>query len=388
MYTWAAFLSLGTILYCIIVLNEPLRKNLAIYGIFLLTTMYIHVYSMVGAFVFHVPVLIYIFLKKRELLPKMFIVWATTIVLYIPWLLNLFSMTPEAKGIPGISLARIFATLVHPFDYREWSTFRFWETGAAWPTYIIVFILTVIGIWESFSNKKRSQERWQIILIFTSFYNTLLFFIIASILVIPIVEPRYMLCLLGAMLLPFTWAIVEISEALTGLLGKKFSNKKTRENLVQTTILLLFIVWYSTANAGVISDVWKNRYNGGMREAVAIIKPKLKEDDVFFHTHELTLGTFSYYFPNHKHYFYRPEDSTGNWPPEVFQHKGEWSQSLQDLTEDVNNGWLVSYTLNFNPEAHNRIARFYRKTIGRTEVVELPYSWYKVTFARLDTTAE
>lgn len=127
----------------------------------------------------------------------------------------------------------------------------------------------------------------------------------------PVLVQRYMVCALGPLLMGLAWG-----------LDRLFHPGQPRGRA--WGILGVFLV----CGGLILNQVHTTRFSGAMTEAVEFVSPRLGPDDVFIHASEHTLGTFAWYFPDHKHYFYLPAGTVPYSNYEVFLKNSRWGSEL------------------------------------------------------------
>ena len=142
--------------------------------------------------------------------------------------------------------------------------------------------------------------------------------IAVSLLVTPILMPRYSFTFFGLFLIV----------CIVG--GRSIKNIKLRNSAI-IILLALFIPQRI--------HVHVNRINGPLPEVQAFLKNKTDSSQVFLHSNEHTFTTFSWYFPQNTHYLYEPglKDSMQQFTRNGFR--------IKDVTSALRNRsdvWVVN----------------------------------------------
>lgn len=90
MYSWGALLVLVSFYLFCRILDEPSRRHYILFTLASLAAAYTHYYCLVSVAFFYVVLLIYTFLRRREKLKSVLIVYAVTVAVYLPWLLYVY----------------------------------------------------------------------------------------------------------------------------------------------------------------------------------------------------------------------------------------------------------------------------------------------------------
>ena len=126
-----------------------------------------------------------------------------------------------------------------------------------------------------------------------------------------------------------------------------------------------------------IRHTLSNRFNGPMKEAVEALE--VQPGDIFLHTDEHTIGTFSYCYPDHMNYYYISQGEGGFSNFDAFRPNGVVVRSLDEVPKDQR-VWMV-----YRPDGIDTVSvpiwvrTGKLKVEGSPRAFRLPYSWYGFT---------
>jgi len=148
---------------------------------------------------------------------------------------------------------------------------------------------------------------------------TILAGVVASFIIRPVFVERYMMPVLGLFIIGLAYGISSMGKRVLPIIG--------------CLIILGFAVPQMQYNEA-------QRFNGPMTEAVETLAPQVGEEDVFLHVDEHTFGTFCYYFPESKHYYYQKEGTGGYSNYDAFQPIGQMIVSPDEIAKGTR-VWVV-----------------------------------------------
>jgi hypothetical protein len=185
--------------------------------------------------------------------------------------------------------------------------------------------------------------------------------IIISITIRPIFVDRYIYSLSGLLLLVLAFSIGRF---------------KTVYTLISGTVILLLVL----PN---IITIYSQRFNGPMREIVAYMEDKIQPSDIFFHSDDMTFGSFYYYFPKQGHLMYRK--NTANFPALFFDPNGEYGDDLEHFHYGWTNCWVVFRTDLTAYRAYREVksALAAKYTLSYQEKFKIPVSWMEIELDRI-----
>lgn len=133
MYSWGALFVLLSFYYFYDILNDNRTRSYVLFVISSLAAAYTHYYCLISVVFFYVTLMIYSLLKKENL-KKVIIVYAVTIVGYLPWFFIMLQSMLKRVGSYWIST---IPTLEESIKYIFSDQFPFW-------IWILIVILMVI----------------------------------------------------------------------------------------------------------------------------------------------------------------------------------------------------------------------------------------------------
>jgi hypothetical protein len=322
MYTWAAFFTAAMALYAYLSLREKKKKDLILFSIFLISAMYTHILGMVASFFFNIIFIGVIFAKKDfSFFKKYSIAAGIAALLFIPRLYYIVEQASRVNDnfwIGPYSTEKLINSIQFLFGLKFW--------GSPLSLILTAFVLTISISSLVYLIIKRDKNLALLLSLAGGYSATIMFLIAYSILLKPILEPRYTLVIGGWMLLFFACSMYRCHRA----------------------VIIIVMLIYCGLAFSINRETYNHRYNGPMREVIEDLEPRIENDHVFVHTDEHTLGTFTYYFPNHKHYFLVNEKSTVFWYLEIFKPYGDYGPNLEELIGNAESIWFVDRIYGFN----------------------------------------
>ena len=354
MYTWAAFLVTGSALYGYFGWLDGKRKDWILFGIFTAAAAYTHYYSLLAAALLGVILLAAMIAGKRRLDPFLYTVGAVTL-LYIPWLIKLAGAIGRVKGsywIPPVTGKVIGQVFTYPFSNKFFN-----PVLPALPAIGFVIALIVIGLGMATQIWKRDKGALMALIALAVYLLTIVTGIAASWLIRPVLVERYMVPVLGLFIMALAYGAAGLDWKLT-----------------PSVVAVILILAISGAQ---IRHTLSNRFNGPMREAVETLE--VQPGDIFLHTDEHTIGTFSYYYPDHMNYYYISHGNGGFSNFDAFRPNGLVVRTLDEVPRDQR-VWMV-----YRPDGIDALSvpiwvrTGKLKVEGSPRAFRLPYSWYGFT---------
>lgn len=351
MYTWAAFLVTGSALYGYFCHNEGKTKDWILFGVFSATAAYTHYYALLAIMFIWAIIFAAMIIKKKKLLPYLYTATAMVIA-YIPWLFKLLGAVNRVKGsywIPPVTRDIIERVFTYPFSNKFTV-----PVSPSLPAfgYMIAAIIISWGVLSQITRKDKNA--FMAVISILTYLFTIIAGIAASWIIRPVLVERYMVPALGLFIMALSYGMAN--------LGK---------NITPTVIAGLLILAVSGIQ---VQHTLANRFNGPMKEAVQTLQ--VQPDDIFLHTDEHTIGTFSYYYPNNMNYYYVRQGNGGFSNFDAFRPNGVIIRSLDEIPKD-RQVWLVyrsGGTDSFSAPTWVNTGKL--KSEGSPVVFRLPLSWY------------
>ncbi len=354
MYTWAAFFVTAALLFGYLAVRENRVKDWTRFGVFAFCAMYTHYYALMAVAMLCVLLFIMMLIGKKKLAPLL-ITGGILVLSYLPWLINLaaqYSRVTKSYWITETTGYVINLTLIYPFSNKFSVAWSIIPVEAA---FITAASLIVFGI--IIQSIKKDKNVTLSILAIGVYVLTLGAAVAASHIIRPVLVERYMMPVLGAFILGLTFGI--------GCLGKKILP------IIGCAVILAFAVpqTYFTMI---------HRFNGPMTEAVEFIEPQIQPGDVFLHTDEQTLGTFTYYFPEYQHYYYQKEGTGGYSNYDAFLPTGVMVESPDEI-ETTGRVWLIQRNNGTDTQSAGEWMRSkYFILNGTPKTLRVDMSWYSI----------
>lgn len=351
MYTWAAFLVTGSALYGYLGCDEGKTRDWILFGLFSVAAAYTHYYALLAVIMIVALIFLMTLLKKKKLVPFLYAV-AAIVIAYIPWLVKLLGAMGRVRQsywIPPVTADVIQKVFVYPFSNKF--------SIPAYPNlpafgYMIAAIIISWGIISQIFNKNKKVI--MPVIAMGGYLLTIIAGITASWVIRPVLVERYMVVVLGLFMMALAYGIDNLG-------------KKTAPVIIAAALIL--------AVSGVqIHHTMTNRFNGPMKEAVNTLE--VQPGDIFLHTDEHTIGTFSYYYPDHMNYYYVGQGTGGFSNFDALKPNGVVVRSLDELPRDKQI-WLVQRPAGLDPSSpRNWMSSGKLKAEGNPFVFRLPSSWY------------
>ena len=269
-YCFAFVFTLTAVVYGALLLKEDSWKNMILYTIFSILAMYSHNYSIFCIFIFlWIEFFCSLFKKKARL--KSFLALLITLLAFIPWLNVLMGQAKALNAnfwIDAPNLAVLFQCL-----YFIFGSYKFLVLG-------IIDVFLIFFFWGIFKQPKKVLKGLYIVL---PSLLTLLFFILWSIYKTPMFISRYMVPVLGGIVL-FLAVICSIP-------------KKNYLFL----LLLLFLIYPFFDN---YIEEFSKTNDMETKNMIQNIEENSSDQKIFLHIGEFSLGEMEYYFPDSEHYYY------------------------------------------------------------------------------------
>jgi hypothetical protein len=281
MYTWTCFLITGMIMYGYLSIESKKKKDLLLYAIFSIGAIYTHIYGLLVFIIWCCIASAWQIFRKRTSLKPFLHCSVIVLLSYLPWLhVTLFQVNHAAQNpwFVKTSIPQIAATLFILFTDR-FLIVNFIPGFAA--IVVLSYYLFFRGVHRAFA---KPPELFPILLSGV-LLSTFLSAIIISILIAPILMPRYAFTVFGIFLIVVIYGVNCID------------NVRVRA-ILGIIILLLFIPERIHVHA--------NRINGPLPEIQTWLNNRVDSSQVFLHSNEHTFTTFAWYFPQNNHYLYEP----------------------------------------------------------------------------------
>ena len=363
MYTLAAFFITGAFMYGCLALKENLKRDWFFFGLFCLAASYTHYFATMTIVSINIFILGFLFLKllkgkndNSKLVKLTFLRYFFTVfivgVLYLPWVYFFLKQAMAIRKnfwVPRLTLDIFMQTLTYPFNHKFTEVYK-----NLLPFLVLMVFIILCGIIYSLKNKQ--QNTFVIILATGSYSLTLLMGVLLSIYYKPILYPRYMLVAIGLLLIAVAFSVSLI---------------KWKKGLV---IFMLLVIMFSSLQ---ISYIQSHRFNGDVRECVALLNHELKPSDVFIYSKGTTFGTFCYYFPNNFHFYYQDPNAKGFSNYDAFKPTGDYGEDLTKVLKTHKTVYLVRQIFNNTwAEPDDTIKIDESKALGKCIVFNPKGAWF------------
>lgn len=360
MYTWAAFFVTGAAVYAYLCTEKGKTWDFIMLGVFSLGAAYTHYFALLAVTIANVILVLYLILRfeKKKFL-KYVVMAIATMGGFLPWAMTLVGQISKVSKdfwIPDVTRGVIWQALIYPFKAKFANGFDF-----ILPSFLIAVGFAFWGISQAYTNRKKEGmlSAYAILIYIT----TLAVAVKVSAEVRPIFVDRYIFPVVGLFLLAAAYGI---------------SNIKYKDISIFIVILLLIF------SLDPIRQINMLRYSGPMFEVRNYLEDTITPDDIFVHSDEHTFGTFSYYFPNNKHYLYLSQGFKGYSSYSAFAPNGEAGSDLEGFVKGKKNIWLVDRQYSSSAENSYRwlLNGKFHCVVG-PEYFNEDYSWYGVIMRKV-----
>lgn len=361
MYSLAAFLVAGVILFGYMALRDGRKRFWIVLSVFTLAAAYTHYFALLAVGLFWLIILIRIVVTRdRKSLLFGGVSALLLMLLYAPWLIPLAGQAARVKSnywIPPVDLSMLLRVIGYPFSQKFVWRFQ--------PITLVLFCAVILtGCLTAVILYRRKDSRW-----FIPFSGSLVFILTLLVSVIlsrvfrPILMERYMIACMGVLFLgiPFLPVIVPWrgTPAVVALL-------------------------YSVLMLPVLVKIYTVPVNGPMDQVYDELRSEVKEDDIFIHGSEHNMGTFCYYFPKNRHYLYLPDDFVPFSNYEVFSHRGTWGSDYMQFNDSASDIWVTNRAGEFYSMPFSLIGRAaYRRAAGPVRRFNKSPGWYQVSLVKM-----
>jgi hypothetical protein len=314
MYTWTCFFITGMVLYGYSAIKSNKKKDWLIYAVFSLGSIYVHIFGLIIFLVFSCIIAGCMYFRQKASAKYFFICTGIILALYIPWLHVTIDQATRASQSPWYvktSIPQIAASLLILFSDR-FLIINFIPSFLL--TFLISYYLLFMGVRRAWIESKDSLPA----LMFATILTTFIIVIAASLLIAPILMPRYAFTVFGMALI------------ICIIGGQSIKNTKLRM-IITILLIILFVPQRIHMHA--------NRINGPLPEVQAYLKSKVDSIQIFLHSNEHTFTTFAWYFPQNMHYLYEPNSKE---LVRQFTKNGFRIKDLTSVIRNKNDVWVVN----------------------------------------------
>ncbi len=360
MYTLAAFFVTGAAVYGYLCQEKGKIFDFVMLGAFSVGAAYTHYFSLLAVTIANVLLFLQLIIRFEKKRFFRYIVMAVVAVgCYFPWIVALtgqISKVAKDFWIPPVTRGVVWQALIYPFKAKFTSGFEF-----ILPSFFLAVAFAFWGVKQAFTERKR--EGLLSVYAILIYVTTLAVAVKVSTEVRPIFVDRYIFPVVGLFILATAYGVSKI---------------KYRDISVLVVVLLLLF------SLDPIRQINEHRYSGPMFEVRNYLDDTITSDDVFIHSDEHTFGTFSYYFPDNRHYLYLRPGFKGYSSYSAFSHNGEAGSDIEGFVTGKEKVWVV--------ERQNSDTSVYRWlltngklkcTIG-PEFFNIDYSWYGVILRKVE----
>lgn len=313
MYSWAILIVTLFFIYSYrIYKGENNLKNWIFFGIFSLSSMYIHYYGLLAAVITNLLLFIY-FIKNKQMkdIEYIIIIGFIQVFLYLPWVLYFLKQLKHVSEGFWITLELKDKLKIISAQFVG-ETNLYLEFASACVIYLYLLI--------SIIRKKKNIDLKLIIISITIYISIICLAVLAQIIVkTPILYYRYLFVITGLYIF-----------VLSYLLGKE-------KNIIVTLLICFILIFMSSIN---LTYQLKQNYNKQNLAVVDFLNEYITDEDEIIYRH-IGLGSIVAVNFANKQYFYNPE----NWKIEE-AYKAYGPQMDTYITSDFikklsNRIWII-----------------------------------------------
>ncbi len=198
MYTWTAGVTTGVFLYAVLYARDARRSDLVMLGLFSLLAAYLHYYCLMAAFWTDLALLILLVARKHPAWRSVAAMGAVVFVLYLPWLIVLHAQAQAVHRnywIPAVSWPTVWACYAQPFGGF------YWLYPQSYVMLAVIAALTIAAVmrWASFRQRGDHVALGLSLLVGNA---TILTAAVVSLLLKPVLYPRYIMTIAPLVLIP------------------------------------------------------------------------------------------------------------------------------------------------------------------------------------------
>ncbi len=364
MYTWAAFFATAAAVYAYLAVVGGRRWDFVALAVSLFGAAYTHYWALVAAALVSGLVFLWVLIRRRDRLVRFGLALAIPALLFLPWVRSLARQLNGClvnSWISEINLGVIGKTFIYPFSFK----FSRSETVVA--GVLAVVLLAALAVAGVALGLRRRQAGVGLAVVGLAGYGlTFLSAVLLSYAVHPILVSRYIVPVLGLLLLPVAFALARVVSRPVALAS--FG--------VLTLIAVPMLV-----------QVQRQQFNGPMDQVAAYVRQNLTPDDVFVHVSMHTLGPMAYYLPENAHFMYIPA-MPGTNPARFFGPRVTFGSDIDAYLRGRGRVWLVGCQ---NP-AECKIGADWLEAgklqpIGESAAFSYPLSWLAVSLIPVEQRA-
>lgn len=258
MYSWTIVFVTLMAIYLNRFIKEKNSKNLLLFGIFSLTSCYMHYYALVCAGIINLGLIIYVMRKRKDfekrILKKFVLVEAMQVILYLPWFIYFVAQALRVgKGF--------WITIEFPQILIDIINFQF--KGSLKQTVPTIFAVALYAyllyiIIKNIRKKEKIKEGIVPIAIYT-----IVIILVALLSVIsPILYARYLFTITGLLIFSIAYFLAK------------------ENNKYMLAIICFIIAVLSVIN---LSNNMKENYDSSNQEAIRYLKEKLEPEDIIIY---------------------------------------------------------------------------------------------------------
>ena len=305
------------------------NKNWVIFSIFSLASCYTHYYALAASFIINISLFLYFLIKNFKQrnyevkykkysgnLKRSIISAICQVILYLPWLSTLISLTVgSSKGGFWIGKPDFLQILEFQFTGNLDVIYLARNYSYIFSAILLIYLVfLIIKYWKEVKPARLALLIYLLVIVLIG---------ILSILVTPILYARYFLTITGIFLFAFSYLI-----------------SKDKSKIRVFVICLLIIIVSLITNIKLINI----NYNSSNNKPIEFVEENIQSDDIFLIDNRGSGFVISQHFQSYNSYFYDLE----NWNvDEAYKAFGKTIHNLEDFKEYKGRIWVISDSENF-----------------------------------------
>lgn len=274
MYTWVAFWTTAAICYGLLGVREGKRRDWFYFGVCVLGAIYTHFYGILAMISLNAILFIHILLKERLRLKQYLNTILIIIIGSLPWIWNLLGQVNRVMTrywIPEVDYKTVWRCLIFPYAFK-------FKPGPFTPwVFLIATAFIVVGF---ISGRKNDEHDRNAFFSVVGVYGlTIALAIAISVFLRPILVERYLMSIVGVLLLAVAYGISRI-----------------QKNIIVVFCILALV----GLSIPIINEIYSDYFNGAKPAAFHEFESKLRKDDVIVCLDEMSMGICSYYYPKNE----------------------------------------------------------------------------------------
>ncbi|MBN2527089.1 MAG: DUF2141 domain-containing protein [Deltaproteobacteria bacterium] len=285
MYSVAMCTVTASALYALLAIKENRTADWVKWGIFSLASAYLHYFALLAVFFIHLFIIVWVFTKHGALRKRILMESGICALLYLPWGIVLMSQVARVKDafwVMPFEGVIVLMSLLQTYYYKNLVPFEGIVFFLGLLTLFSVTAIIFIALIKSFVNQEK--QRFTVLFYLVFIYGaTLLFAVLVSVVVKPILYPRYMMVCTGLLSLALALGV------------SHFKRQWFR---------IAAVVVFALLNLTTIRNVYVQQFNGAFRDMQKQLNIDIKPGDLVVTSDCHCVSPALHYLPFAHHFFF------------------------------------------------------------------------------------